>query len=102
MTVGFPRDRHHAAINGGREGPVLTSISASQAALAFRFGWNSLGTQSARALDLDGAVAGQKYRRGMGIDTLNRRAAMTCGSPRKSMTACCEVSADFIMSLFCL
>ena len=94
-AVFLARDRHRAAINRRRIRSIDLDLGrAGGLALLKR---RIIEERKAHgALDLEGAVAGQKDQCCMGVDSLDRHAAMGCGSPRKSITACCEVPAGLI------
>ena len=81
-AVAFARDRHGAAVDCGRKRTVNLKLGRA----------GGLAPVKRRiveerkphgALDFEGAVAGQKYRRGVGIDPLDRRAAISCGVAQK-------------------
>src|SRR5262249_52432197 len=77
-AVLLARDRHHAAVNLGRERPIDPKLRLA-GALALGEGRIVEKRKAHRALDLQRAVAGEKYRGGMGIDALDRLAAMGRG-----------------------
>ncbi len=81
-TVFRSRDRHGAAVDCGRVRVVYLELGrASGLAPVER---RIIEERKAHgALDLEGALAGQKYRRRMGIDSLDRRAAVGCGVAKK-------------------
>ena len=81
-AVFVARDRHHATIDRRRVRTVHLDLgrAGGLAPVERRI----IEERKAHgALDLEGAVAGQKYRRRMGINSLDRRAAMGCGPPEK-------------------
>ena len=81
-AVFLARDRHRAAVDRRREGSI--DLDLGRAGGLAPVERRIIEERKAhRALDLEGALAGQKYRRGMGVDSLDRRAAMGCGVAKK-------------------
>src|SRR5665647_1269856 len=76
------RDRHRAAVDCRRIGMIDLELGHA-GGLAFGQGGIIEERKAHGALDLESAAAGQEYRRGMGIDPLDRRAAMGCGVAKK-------------------
>ncbi len=79
--AGRPASRviaHHAAVDLGRERPVDAKLRLA-GALALGERRIVQERKAHRALDLEGAVAGEKHRGRMGIDALDRLAAMGRG-----------------------
>ena len=68
-------DRHHAQIDVRRKSPVDLELGLA-GALALLEGRIIQERKAHRALDLEGAVAGEKHRGGMGVDALDRCAVM--------------------------
>ena len=81
-TVFFARDRHRAAVDCRRVGSIDLNLGGAGGTAPVERGIIE-EREAHGALDLEGAVTRQKYRRGMGIDTLDRHAAVGCGGAKK-------------------
>ena len=74
-AVGLARDRHDAAVDFGRVGPVDLELRLARL-LAQVEGRIVQEGKAHRALDLERARAGQEYRGRVGIDALDWRSAV--------------------------
>jgi hypothetical protein len=74
-AVRCARDRHHPAIDFRREGPIDRDLGLASC-LALRQCGEIQKWKAHRALDLEGALAGEKDRSRVGIDALDRLSAM--------------------------